>query len=229
MEKLLSQLANAAYLDRKECLETIQSLGYEKLWALEYDGAQAYLIECDDKAIIAFRGTEPEWNDISADLDFFKDDGFHSGFLEEYYKLSKAADEWIKERSHLDLYITGHSLGAAMATICAYHNPQAKELVTFGSPRVANRSVVKEIKVPHKRFVNNNDIVPKIPFAWLGYVHHGDLQYINYEGEWAKMSLLQISKDQWKGRKRAFEKGEWFDGVYDHSMDEYVKKLNNLL
>ena len=67
-----------------------------------------------------------------------------------------------------------HSLGAALATICA-SRLDAHELYTFGSPRVGNRAFVKEMKndgIQHYRFVNNNDIVTGVPFPLRVYINH---------------------------------------------------------
>ena len=77
-----------------------------------------------------------------------------------------------------DVYMTGHSLGAAMATIAATRY-QPIELFTFGSPRVGGSKFIRNIKCPHLRFMNNNDIVCRIPPAWLGFRHHGDMIYFN--------------------------------------------------
>ena len=70
---------------------------------------------------------------------------------------------------------------------------------------------------------NNNDVVTSVPLFLMGYKHHGDLTYINYFGYIRKMSLWQIVKDKWRGRWRAFRKGQPFDGAYDHGMAYYVK------
>lgn len=122
------------------------------------------------------------------------------------------------------LYITGHSLGGAMATIAASRlKDKATCLYTYGSPRVGSRTFVKSFDVPHYRHVNNNDVVVKVPFAFLGYRHHGTLRYINYYGNIRKLTPWQRIKDQWRGRLTALKKKVPFDGAYDHGMGYYVK------
>lgn len=55
------------------------------------------------------------------------------------------------------------------------------------------------------------------------YRHHGDLTYINHYGNIRKMTLWQRVKDKLRGRWRALQKRQPFDGAYDHSMGHYVK------
>ena len=106
----------------------------------------------------------------------------------------------------------------------------ANELYTFGSPRVGNRDFVKEVKkdgVKHYRFVNNNDVVTTIPFP-IRFAHSGELTYINHYGNIRKMTPWQRTKDKFRGRWRAFKKGQPFDGVFDHSVNLYYEKLKNV-
>jgi triacylglycerol lipase len=122
---------------------------------------------------------------------------------------------------------TGHSLGAAIATIVA-SRLDADELYTFGSPRVGNKAFVDEMmndKIKHYRFVNNNDVVTTVPFAFMGYRHNGDLIYINFYGNIRKMTTWQRIKDKWRGRWHALKKGQPFDGAFDHSITLYYEKL----
>jgi hypothetical protein len=42
------------------------------------------------------------------------------------------------------------------------------------------------------------------------------------------MSPWQRFKDQWRGRMRALAKGQPFDGIFDHSMDLYFQKVQNV-
>ncbi|MCW8900113.1 MAG: lipase family protein [Gammaproteobacteria bacterium] len=120
-------------------------------------------------------------NDVIADLAFChtrltkqKGVAVHSGFLAETKKLWK---KFIKDIRSLEeeqpLWVTGHSLGGAMATITAMKCP-VKEVITFGEPR-AGRKIQKVISNDmHTRYVNGNDIVTKVPPSLFSYyLHHG--------------------------------------------------------
>ena len=178
--------------------------------------------------MLAFRGTEPtELSDLLADLNAIPRGAMthglvHSGFRGE---VDKIWDEIVKhhDKGHTGktFYITGHSLGGAMATIATSRFEeftQVKQLTTFGSPRVGTRKFVKNIATPHFRFVNNNDLVTKVPLALMGYKHHGQLQYINFYGNIRKLTAWQMIKDRWRGWKSGL-----LDGAADHGMDNYVR------
>ena len=73
------------------------------------------------------------------------------------------------------LIVTGHSLGAALASIMAYETLDDYDvwLINFGSPRVGNPAFVKalqSIEVIY-RVVHYYDIVPHTPEEALGYLH----------------------------------------------------------
>lgn len=80
------------------------------------------------------------------------------------------------------LLVTGHSLGAAMATLMTYDivmsYPSYKMiyLVNFGSPRVGNSAFVKSFNnyaesFTYYRITHYYDIVPHVPEEFLGYEH----------------------------------------------------------
>lgn len=64
----------------------------------------------------------------------------------------------------LPLYITGHSLGGAIAVVATYvlASDRVAACYTFGAPRVGNAAFGQCIKVPIYRFINANDIVPRL-------------------------------------------------------------------
>lgn len=225
---VLSQLA---YLDNEK--KAFKDLGYTGSQFYDVDGAQAYVLWNKERISIAFRGTEPkETSDVKADLHATKFNGYHEGFYIEYMKLHDKIKDKVKnllQRSKRELYICGHSLGGAIATICAVHFPlEATALYTYGSPRALSRSRAKEFCVQHKRHVNNNDVVPKVPPAFIGYRHVGELCYINYYGNIRKMTTWQRIKDQWRGRWHCLKvKKVPFDGLFDHSIGEYAKYLSD--
>jgi len=226
----MARAASAAYLDGKEGKKVFAELGYLKHKFIEDNGAQVHVAWNAEEFLIAFRGTEPdEFSDIKADLNALPDRGqsggwVHNGFQEEVNKLWDNLQPLLVNAEGKKMFITGHSLGGAMATIAASRlKDQCTALYTYGSPRVGTRSFVKSFNVPHYRHVNNNDIVTGVPFAFLGYRHHGTLRYINFYGNIRKMTPWQRMKDKFRGRWRALKKGQPFDGAFDHGMNYYVE------
>ena len=217
-----AQMADIAYLDG-EAKKAYKVLGYTGHKFLDIDGAQCHIVWNKQEVALCFRGTEPdELSDILADLNAIPrksltDGWVHSGFRGELDKLWNTLMREYEKHSSKDLYICGHSLGAAMATIATSRLPQTKELYTYGSPRAGTRSFVKNIKTPHYRFVNNNDIVTRVPLMIMGYKHHGNLCYINHYGKIRKMTVWQRIKDRFRGYKAGI-----MDGAADHSMKRYV-------
>ncbi|WP_179108996.1 lipase family protein [Rodentibacter caecimuris] len=139
----------------------------------------AALFYCDDKrAVIAVRGTYELWHDgviIDADAEQVKSQfnikgEFHKGF----YTQAKAIidddlfKKFLNQIKGKELYLTGHSLGGAVATILAaylYEKGLKPLLYTYGSPRVGNVHFANYYanRFTHFRHVNGGDIVPAVP------------------------------------------------------------------
>jgi len=167
-----------------------------KSWTIKYfnfGGTQAYALSGKDNYILAFRGTQPnEWEDIKADLDVKKVfsssiDGQVEGKVHRGFKYA-LNDVWKNIIEHMEIceankkqiFITGHSLGAALATLVAgrLNNPNVV-LYTYGSPRVGSKKWNSMQKFTHYRFRNNNDLVTRIPPAFMGFRHNGKFMYFD--------------------------------------------------
>jgi len=79
------------------------------------------------------------------------------------------------------LWVTGHSLGAALATLCAGRYNNVQGVYTFGSPRVGNDGFKEKLDANIYRVVNNDDIVARVPPPGT-YVHVGELKFIDSDG-----------------------------------------------
>ncbi len=222
-----AKMADIAYKDEEEAKKEYKNLGWTSHVFIENKGAQCHIVWNKDDMGICFRGTEPtELSDVLADLNALPkksmtDGWVHAGFRGELDKLWTHIEPMASEYDDKNLYICGHSLGAAMATICTSRIEEfrpVEELYTFGSPRAGTRSFVRGIKTRHWRFVNNNDVVTTVPLALMGYKHHGRLCYINHYGNIRKMTLWQRIKDKFRGLRSGL-----LDGVKDHGMGNYVE------
>ncbi|WP_415752764.1 lipase family protein [Paenibacillus forsythiae] len=130
---------------------TIQAKSMSQVW--ERFG---FILESPQEIIVAFRGTSSasDWiSDIIASQKRFKyieeDCLTHRGFTDIYSSARRGIINALERSSQgKTLYITGHSLGAALATLCAmdiaantdYRSPN---LFTFGSPRVGDPAFAK--------------------------------------------------------------------------------------
>ena len=227
-----SAISMLAYRDPDKCKKYWDQLGYKSTF-LDNDGAQCYLLEHDDHIVVAFRGTEPkEISDIKADLSVLKTwhrgaGKVHRGFMIEVWKL---ADELATHvyQTEKQLYICGHSLGGAMATLygtlCRPKN--APMLYSYGSPRCGNIDYRNRFELQYTRIQNNNDVVPTIPPALMGFRHVGDSVYINHYGNIRNLTPWQKFKDKFRGYRSAIMKLEFFDGIRDHSIDKYCYALH---
>ena len=235
MAALMANLARAAYLDDNQ--KQFEVLGFTQYKFMDKDGAQGHLAASDTEVIITCRGTEPKHaNDLFADLNTIpKRNGpgwVHEGFRKEARKLIDDVMAWAAAHPEKDFYITGHSLGAAMATYLAqeleFANFARLKLYTFGSPRLGNVTYISSIKIPHWRFVNCNDVVTHVPPSAMQFKHHGELCYINFYGKIRSLSQWQRFKDMMRSHWHDLKKFRLFDGIQDHLMDGYVRKLEGI-
>ncbi len=185
--------------------------------------------------VVAFRGTEiTEWLDWATNTDAFYsveaplDGRVHRGFW-------NALDEvWLEVRQVIQefrkgpkpLWLTGHSLGGALATLATAQllqsNDPVRGLYTFGQPRVGDRRFAQafdsEFKARAFRFVNDNDIVPELP-SW--YAHVGTLKYFSDSG------VLRDSPSwyDWTSKKiRRRSVASKVEHYLDHRMTSYYAK-----
>ncbi|KAF8088513.1 hypothetical protein N665_0538s0014 [Sinapis alba] len=185
---------------------------FEKLCFLDNDITDTQVAIWRDarrkRVVIAFRGTEQtKWKDLQTDLmlvpvglnperiggDFKEEVQVHSGFLSAYdsvririISLLKMAigyiDDVAEREDKWHVYVTGHSLGGALATLMAIELASSQlakrgaitvSMYNFGSPRVGNKKFadVYNQKVKDSwRVVNHRDIIPTVP-RLMGYCH----------------------------------------------------------
>jgi len=231
---IAAKLSAHAYRPAKSAVAACKKMGFPWASLISKGGAEVLIAKDRNDLWFAFRGTEPsKLNDVTADLKLIKNSAMaggkvHSGFQDEVNDLWMDILKELEHNSNLkiqkDVYMCGHSLGAAMATIAATRH-QPVELFTFGSPRVGGPKFIKNIKCPHLRFQNNNDIVTRIPPAWLGFRHHGNMIYFNRFGD---RQLKPTWKDLFFGIANSWKKFKIFDGIVDHGMPNYVKAITKL-
>lgn len=137
----------------------------------------------------------------------------HPGFWEAFNVVKRDIETELEKLPQLPLYITGHSLGGALAVVSSYalDGDRIAATYTFGGPRVGNLQFGQRIKPPVYRVINASDIVPRLPpgilvdgltvlLRWLvvvpyaeniadflerfrGYRHYGDQRYLSASPE----------------------------------------------
>ncbi|KHN85682.1 Lipase -like protein [Toxocara canis] len=157
-----------------------------------------------DKAIsISFRGTVTSWQLLLEGVETVFGTRIRmpaGGMVSSYFykaffaiwdagMMSDLA-ELIANNDGYELWITGHSLGGAIATIAANWIafekivPATKiKLITFGEPRVGDYEYasIHDSMLPYSyRVTHKADLVPHLPMKHLnGYRHHGDEVWYN--------------------------------------------------
>ena len=227
-----AECARLAYKDRKVGKEAFNSIGFSSHSFISIDSAQVHCAANKQRVVIAFRGTQPiEFNDVVADINFFPtkqsqgEGTVHQGFKAEVDKLEDSIMKFIDKNSDKAIYVCGHSLGGAMATIFSARNEDLVEkLFTYGSPRAGNGQFIKLMTTPHHRCVNNNDIVAHVPPS-IYFRHHGEIHYLNFWGKNRNLHGWQKTKDAWRGILAAAKRGQFFDFLTDHNMQKYSDYL----
>lgn len=190
MSKLAYIKFEESELELKRLEYSLRSGWFNLIKTFNKDGTQAFLAKNDEFSVLSFRGTQPDrWEDVRTDIKVLKQRTIkgrvHTGFKQAF---DDVKDDILQEfRSNLGdmpLYITGHSLGAALATVATQElgdefNDQVAACYTFGSPRVGDGKYEKSIKAPFYRIVNTTDIVTLVPIIFGTFVHVGDPRYLS--------------------------------------------------
>lgn len=250
----MAHMANLAYIPFEEDklgmeqLEySLQSGWFNLMETFNKKGTQAFIAKNDEFAVLAFRGTQPtKWEDVRTDLRALKQNTIegkvHKGFKNAFDDVKEEIVNVLQNSlgKDLPLYITGHSLGAALATVATQElEEEFDDLIaacyTFGSPRVGDGKYEKSIKAPFYRIVNATDIVTLVPFFLGTFVHVGDPRYLS-------RSKVDNAYRVYRGIpfvRRSFEalietilpifrlKNPFWPWISAHSMDFYIEKLES--
>lgn len=226
---------------------------------------QVIIFKQNDTVYIVFRGTEIEGKlkDIATDINacpisaryITGDDSskIHKGFYKAYRSVQKTIFNELENHHRYDkVIVTGHSLGGALATICAIdlklnfryalETPDV-ELFTFGSPRVGNEfyaMLTYFVLNEHcYRFVNAHDPVTMVPPVYIGFKHISDSIQIDASVKIPVTTLISSFFAQvFKGIGKRFS----FDSSVTmsdrlvttklaeyHSISNYIEKIANYL
>lgn len=220
--------------------------GIADVIAFHNESSSAILVEHADYYALAFRGSDEvrDWidniNTIPISALFGK---FHRGFygaleriwpdISSYYQSRRLELKQIDSKPK-GLFLTGHSLGGAMATIAASRLIEKDYpftgVYTFGQPRAVTAATADVFNARARsrfyRFQNNNDIVTRLPARMMGYSHVGTYMHIlqnktivNDPGLWLQfLDFKDGIVDDIQDRD--------FATFEDHMMEDYMFAIN---
>lgn len=253
MAWIMAHMAKLAYIKFEENEPELKRLEYSLrsgwfnlIKTFNKNGTQAFLAKNDEFSVLSFRGTQPDrWEDVRTDIKILKErtiDGkVHAGFKKAFNDVKgEILEEFRANLGDMPLYITGHSLGAALATVATQElgeefNDQIAACYTFGSPRVGDGTYEKSIKAPFYRIVNSTDIVTLVPIIFGTFVHVGDPRYLSrrkvdgvyrmYRGiPFVRRAFESILETVWALIRYANPVRPW---IKAHEMNIYIEKLEN--
>ena len=191
----LADAALLSYWGPAVAIPRLQAAGFPNTEFLDVKGVQCYVAWTNDFVVVAFRGTQPD-----KPSDVFDDAKFplvpwdrppalvHMGFMDAldrvWPRLKDVLSPLVASRT---TWFTGHSLGAALATLAADRSQFDSCVCTLGSPRVGNevfaKAFNKRFGQRSLRYVSDADIVTHVPPPLpLPYFHVDQLRYIDAGG-----------------------------------------------
>ena len=170
-------------------------------------------------------GSLTDTKKISPCKDAFPDIKLHTGMYNQYKNLRDRVLKTIEEKLHLGekrIIITGHSLGADLAILCAtdiYFNFPGVEIIclAFAAAKVGNKAFQKlyDSIVPDTYvFTYKNDMVCKVPFSFQGYTHVGHDIQLDGEIKWWERLFYPILK--------------FIGNPMDHYPEKYLNAIKKL-
>jgi hypothetical protein len=237
---------------------------------------QAYLATSADHIVVAFRGTESpttidglkDWLLTDANNLLIVPEGrlgtdlaaagvgarFHQGFVNaiaDIWDPLFAAIDAERKKQDRPIWLTGHSLGGALALLAAWLLRRkfisVHQIYTFGGPMIGNREAIaaldKECAGKIFRYVNAPDPVPMLPTVSLIANHYGHCEKEMLLGVAAAAAAAEITSatDFFRqfaaqvgdeGLTKALIDGMWAklqERVAAHSMVNYRDLVSKLL
>jgi triacylglycerol lipase len=195
---LASQLA---YAPEDQIRTTLAEQGFTTKFINEPStDTQLFIAHNASTVVIVFRGTEniQDWlTNAGVEFRMTVHGRVHKGFDKALDSIWRQITETLArvQKNAQPLWISGHSLGGALAVLAAARfsldidqdvYKSINGLYTFGQPRVGDREFVKaldnEIKLRYFRFVNDNDLVPRVPDRLNQYQEGGSIRFFDAHG-----------------------------------------------
>jgi triacylglycerol lipase len=205
---------------------------------------QVFVASNADTVLVAFRGTQPDkLDDWITDADVILADtevgSVHYGFWAALQSVWDNLEQTIgnHQQNGQSLWFTGHSLGAALATLAVARIrltlKPVHSLYTYGSPRVGSIAFTDRFDQDFGeftfRYVNNSDVVTRVPTREMGYSHVGTSLTFDANGDvHADMHFWNKLLERFKGDLDEFMQGK-VAPFNDHSIANYITNADKNL
>src|SRR5262245_7102955 len=226
-------------------------------------GLSGFLACSGEDVVLVFCGSRAATEQIALanwtiNLAVSQVDGFggrlHRGFANALGEIWEDVSTRVQTRcadGALRLWITGHSLGGALATLTACRLAEAQPpqsiamIYTFGSPRVGDRAFADRYRFRHFRFENRNDVVAylcpppdNLPGWFKGLARWAVQQVFKTDVPESVFNYRHVGKCQflhWDGTLKdaqdpfSLERlNRLTDAISDHRVSSYVAALRRL-
>lgn len=226
----LAQCSRLAYQLKRDKSVPKLDLKIHKYLRDQDNQIRGFLATRGDEAIISIKGTD-SLKDAEFDINVIKTEyrgtQVHSGFYDCFKAVWDDVRDFLKPH-HTKVYITGHSLGAAIASIIAVAVTDlgiTPSIATFGSPRVGDDAWVALFNSLIKdsvRVVHEFDIVTRIPK--IGFGHVNKVLHLNDKGR-----VMGIFRSSFNFFAELCQRGEILiadldgEALRNHKMTKYLK------
>lgn len=241
----LAEASQLVYKNEQEINDIVtQQWGFTPCKFFEVLDTQALIIFNNEIIILAFRGTEQanirDWKtNLTTRKVASRVGKVHEGFSMALNRIWKKVEATVVDmrKNKQTLWVTGHSLGGALATLAVDrftdNSMEVSGLYTFGQPRVGDKEFAQnfDAKFGAKafRFVNNEDIVARVPLGYQGFQHIGQFVYFDSMGQshqnihwFLKFMDRAFSKVNRFFIKDKVENIDLGDDVQDHDLAKYI-------
>jgi triacylglycerol lipase len=241
----LAQAADISYVAEEVAKKHFQEQLDMQSQLISADNTQAYVAVNEDHVLVAFRGTESPTS-IEGLKDWLLTDALNLLMVPEGRLGTDLAAAGVGARlTNLDrpLWITGHSLGGALALLAAwlFHRKMISvhQIYTFGGPMIGNADAAKAINREFKgkvfRYVNVPDPVPRLPMMSLianQYSHCDQEMKVSEKGQDPATLVAQNTGTAEAAMDRSVIEEMWGNiqkRVAAHGMASYRKLVEALL
>lgn len=193
LAKLTVSLAKLAYDQPATIERELADLGLGELVHFDEPSTQAFLVHGGEGLYLSFRGSQEaaDWLANAKFLPSINDLGarVHTGFVEALDEVW-AEIEPLVAAARVPVTVTGHSLGAALASLAALRlfgaGHKVAAVYTYGQPRTGHASFGRiydsALGSITYRLVNHIDLVTRVPLLIQGYRHVGRRMYFDASG-----------------------------------------------